>query len=215
MKKVLSVILVFSLCFSFSSLAFAEQFVSIEEYEAAIQAEGEKYGVSCEVLDYDPQVNITTEMLENALDEIRTYAQSLKVECDSKAIVAESLSSQVKNAQPKLMPIDADVYTIFIVSSSYGSADMRAEANVTVDGQNDYVISVNSTNVRQSGAFVNFVSWDTIDITTTKNSPSTGWIEMDITGAITFSYADPFTGITTGVTNDVTKVVTIDCSDFY
>lgn len=217
MKKLLSTMLVTCICISFCFPVYAaepikEDLISISEYEAVIKAEGAKYDVECNVLSYDSDIQITKEMLDYAVNNVRTYAMSIedsteKVEIES----TTQIDDKSGDINPLSMPVTKNVYGLFTVENAYGSADMRVNANVTVNVQNSNVISVNSTNAYQSGLFINFVSWETTSISSLRNNPSNGWIRLTVNGRATFAYADPWTGITTGYTSNVSKAVTINC----
>lgn len=213
MKKLVSVMLAMCTCVGLCVPALAtNDIISIEEYKAAIKAEGAKYEIDCNVLSYNPDIKITAEMLDYAVNNVRVYAESIEKDTEQ---ASKDITTTVNPATDSIgvrsMPLSKDVSGYFTVSNAYGSASMQVDANVTVDAQNNTVISVNSTDVYQSGAFVNFDSWKTKSVSSKRNSPSTGWITLTVKGRATFSYADPVTSITTGYTHSVTEKVKIDC----
>lgn len=208
MKKVFAVVLA-CLCMCSSLTVFAadygeSEFISIEEYKSAIKEAGEKYGVDCEVLDYNPDIQLTKEMLEKAINDIRLSAESFEVQ-------QVTLNVEDGNISTRSMPVTKDVYGTFKIKDFYGEATIRVDANVTVNAQNGNVMSVNSTNAYQTGFFINFTSWQTTSISKRLNSPSNGWITLTVSGRATFSYADPWTGITTGYTHNTATPVRIEC----
>ena len=190
---------------AFSSVAFAaEDVVTIEEYERALAAEYAKYGVEFKVLDYDDDITLTRDTLNNQLAKVEQVANSFKI-IEVTDDINSSLATQ--NISPLAMYYDKDVYKDWTVSNAYGSATMRSEANVTMNGSNNEVISINSYETYQHGTFVNFDDWQTTSMTVKKNSTK-GYIDMTIKGRVTFSYADPYTGIKTGYTSNVSKTLT-------
>lgn len=82
MKKLLSIILVLSMCAGLSLTALASEendTITIEEYMAALQEEAAKYGMEVELLEYHPDKVITREALEHELEVLRRSAESLEV----------------------------------------------------------------------------------------------------------------------------------------
>lgn len=211
MKKLSRIMLTvcMSICMAFSVFAGVpsqDNVVSIDEYTAAIKAEGAKYGIECNILNYDPDVQLTEEMLAYAINNVRVYAKSMKTNEQDVNIVGTS-----NMISPYSMPVTRNLIGDFTIANLYGTANMRVDANVTIDINNDNVISVNSLDAYQIGAFANFQSWELTNISATKNSPSTGWIKVRVQGRVTFSYADPVTSVTTGYTSKVDRNVNIDC----
>lgn len=164
-------------------------------------------------MDYDPSVVITQEMVDNAILDARTYAESIEVQtsCDFIMNTSEGVSAG-RGTSAYIMPVTQNVYGNMYISNVYGSAYFKVKANVTVNVQNSIVMSVNSTEVYQEGAFMNYQGWVTTGISSTLNSPSIGFITVNVTGRATFSYADPITGITTGYTSKESKNVIINCN---
>ncbi len=177
--------------------------ITIEEYETALKAEGKKYGIMCEVLNYNPSMQITTTMLKNALNDLRSSAKSFQV--------TSSNISPVYNPN-RVVPIRDTFSNNFQVSCPpYGYAYIKVEIDATVDQQNSSVITVHSANAYQSGAFVNFDSWETKNISIMTNNPNVGMVTAKVKGNARFSYADPVTGVTTGMTYPVEQSVIIQC----
>lgn len=217
MKKLVSVMLAMCTCVGLCVPVLAAEpvtndVVSIEEYEAAIKAEGAKYDIDCNVLSYNPDTKITAEMLDYAVNNVRAYAKSIEKDTQqAPGEITTPVNPVTDSIGIRSMPISKDVSGYFTVNNAYGSASMQADANVTVDARNSTVISVNSTDIYQNGAFVNFDSWETKSVSSKRNSPLTGWITLTVKGRATFSYSDPVTSIKTGYTQNVTKKVKINC----
>lgn len=210
MKKMMSILMILCMIMTSNVIVFAEeQYVTIEEYEAAICEEAERYDIVCNIIDYDPEIKITKEMLQKGIDNVREYAKS--VHTTNECYVSKEIDV-VDSINPYLMPVTRNVYGYFQIKNVYGNARMCVEANVTIDLQANNVMYVNSIESYQLGAFVNFTSWSESSITYKMNSPSAGSINVVVKGRATFSYADPVTGITTGYTSSVSEVVTIDCN---
>lgn len=191
----------------FSSFAAENKKVyTIQEYEEILQAEGEKYGIDCEVQDYDPNVEITEEVLERGLENLKRYAESREV--DEETLEKTNLEEGVKVS--RVAPINRVRTASFSVSNAYGRATMVCEVDATMDIQGGNIMYVNSIKVYQQGSFLNFQSWTTTSTSYTKNSPSRGWVQVAVKGRATFSYADPVTGILTGYTSNESKTVNVN-----
>lgn len=190
-------------CFS-ATTAFAstaetseDAFITIEEYETALKKEAEKYNIECDVLSYDPSVKLTSKMLQDALHDLRFSAQNFEIRT---------------SASNRVMPVKGTYYNEFVASCPpYGWATIRTEINATVDAQSSAVIEVTGKKAYQYGAFVNFDSWETDSITAATNNPKTGMVTATVKGLARFSYADPATSITTGITYGVNQDVEISC----
>ena len=200
-RKATAVVATVAMVCSVGMPAFAaEEFISIDEYAAAIKAEGTKYGIDCEVIDYDPSKKITQEMLDNAIN------------VDNLSSIMTLESSEKQNNVTRNMPVTKTVQKSFsVVHPPYGSATIRADVNVTIDAQRDYVITVNSIDVHEAGGSVNLDYWLTTNTSVIKNAPSTGYITLHVDGRIRFSYTEPTTGITTAYTYDESHDLDIDC----
>ena len=208
-RKATAVVATVAMVCSVGMPAFAaEEFISIDEYAAAIKAEGTKYGIDCEVIDYDPSKKITQEMLDNAIKNINVFAlESQIINVDNLSSIMTLESSEKQNNVTRNMPVTKTVQKSF----SVGSATIRADVNVTIDAQRDYVITVNSIDVHEAGGSVNLDYWLTTNTSVIKNAPSTGYITLHVDGRIRFSYTEPTTGITTAYTYDESHDLDIDC----
>ena len=213
-RKATAVVATVAMVCSVGMPAFAaEEFISIDEYAAAIKAEGTKYGIDCEVIDYDPSKKITQEMLDNAIMNINVFAlESQIINVDNLSSIMTLESSEKQNNVTRNMPVTKTVQKSFsVVHPPYGSATIRADVNVTIDAQRDYVITVNSIDVHEAGGSVNLDYWLTTNTSVIKNAPSTGYITLHVDGRIRFSYTEPTTGITTAYTYDESHDLDIDC----
>lgn len=106
------------------------------------------------------------------------------------------------------MYYDAVAGGLWKASDSYGWAYIQSEANVTVNGSNGDIVSVNSSSSYQLGGYLNFDGWTTTDMRVFKNQPSAGYVTMNVTGRLATSYTDTFTGMKHGYTSTVSKLVT-------
>jgi hypothetical protein len=71
-------------------------------------------------------------------------------------------------------------------------ATIRGEVNLTYNGSNMDIVSVNSKKAYQYGSSLNFDNWKTSNITVTT---SNNYFAVNIKGSLTFSYTDPLTGL--------------------
>ncbi len=192
-----------------------DSIISIEEYEDAVQAACAEYDIDCYVIDYDPNVQITQEMLEHAITSARQYAESVQSQQDDVIDLGHTYFESVpdNDASPfGVMPSTLDYFGTFFIENAYGNAYMRIDANITTNLASNSIMYVNSTDVYQLGGFVNFVNWTTTSVSYTKEYPYACWVTFYIEGRATFAYADPWTGITTGYTSNESKRVMIDCT---
>lgn len=209
MKKLVQgfIVLTAALALNFTALA-APRTISIEEYEARLKAEAQKYDIEYTVLNYDPEVELTESDLERAIEHLKDFNDSIKITPVKTMIVTKQGPTSTLS-----MPIEKTVYGAFGVSCTYGQASMTLEADVTVDAQNSRVISVDRTEVYQEGMLFNFQDWVTTSITTKLNQPYVGWIRGSVSGRLTCSYADPITGVQTGQTKKITvPSIPINCN---
>lgn len=215
MKKIircltLAMVLIVS-CYSFAFADVDTSYVSIQEYENSLKAAYAQYGIEFSVLDSNGNVTVPRTILNTDLAKVEKVAKSFKI-TDIKVVQDNTAANSI---MPLSMFYNKTVYKDWTIFNAYGSATMRSEANVTIDGSNSNIAAVNSKSTYQLGTFVNFDSWTTTNMTVTKNSPSTGSIKMVVSGRATFSYADPLTGIKTGYTATVSgKTLTVNCITF-
>lgn len=178
---------------------------TIGDYQNIVQKEADKYDIKINVIKYDASKEITSETIQRGIEEVKDYANSLKI------VDVEDQRNDNSDLSAYSMIVSRTRTGSFYIENIYGSAYMKVALGVSIDLQNSAVVSVNSKSAYQSGAFVNFVSWQTTGITTTINSPSVGYVAATIQGRGTFSYADPVTGVTTGYTSSFTKRVNVNC----
>ena len=205
------------LCFIFCNLttvfaAADTNVISIQEYTETLQNAYAKYNVEFEVLDCGDNVVITRDILNRDLRNVDKVAKSFKVV--DLEVTVEDASPNFTDANfivPLSMFYNKTVYVDWVIWSVYGNAGMRSKANVTIDGGNSQIAAVNSYSTYQYGVFINFDKWTTTSMSVTKNSPSAGYIKMVVKGKVTFSYADPVTGIKTGYTSTVSKTLQTNC----
>lgn len=192
MSKKISCFLVLTLIFIFMSssvvLANDTDVISIQEYEQAIKAEFEKYDIDYEITDYDPNVTLTRDMLNIDLAKAKEIAGGFR---NIQVIDACERSEIIT---PYMMPITKTYRKDFLINPApIFRATIRVDVNLTYDGSNMEIISVNSKRAYQNGYALNFVSWTTRSIVV---NTSNNYFGVDVTGAIKFQYTDPQTGIT-------------------
>lgn len=78
MKKITSIIMSLCLCLGMSVYTYAadesNNIVPIEDYISAVKEENNKYGIECEIIDYDDNIIITKSMMEQSIKNIRKLA---------------------------------------------------------------------------------------------------------------------------------------------
>lgn len=213
MKKIVFMTLVLMMCFYSNIMVFAseeDKVITIDEYETTIKNEMEKYGIECSFIEYKPGVIITEDNLRTDIYNLKMYAERINKE-ENLNIQPSLVKESREEVLPYLMPVTKDVsnsHTI-VSSSNIGSASIRVDANVTVNAQNDNVMSINSLDAYQYGYFINFVSWETTSITGIRNYIATGYISVNVQGRATFSYSTSLG--TVGLTEDIAFTTSIDC----
>ena len=131
--------------------ASSTSIITIFEYEKALQEAGKPYGIEVEVLDYNPNIKLTQEMLNNAVRELQEAGSTI------------TITDLTPASNPATTPIRAMLKrgtyeTNFKVSSLYGYAYITVWADVTCDFQISNVAQVHSIRVYQQGGYVNFNS---------------------------------------------------------
>lgn len=213
-KKTTTAILLFSMLFVImamkipASAAFDEakgrdRVISIEEYVSALQEAYAEYGVKVELLDYDPTVTITYGMLCDELATVEYKATTIEIRELSSDVVYKQ--DQHEENSLHAMPITATASTTWNITKPGGSAYMKTTVTAKVDPINNAVVSVTSYSTKQSGAFVNFLSWTTSSHTGRRNSPSTGRIAVTIEGDCRFAQAIPGSGTIIGYTYEISQ----------
>ena len=185
--------------------ASSTSIITIFEYEKALQEAGKPYGIEVEVLDYNPNIKLTQEMLNNAVRELQEAGSTI------------TITDLTPASNPATTPIRAMLKrgtyeTNFKVSSLYGYAYITVGADVTCDFQISNVAQVHSIRVYQQGGYVNFNSWETLDTSYQRNYPSNGNLDVGVTGLARFEHPDSISGATVGITIKIDgKHVTIKC----
>ena len=59
--------------------ASSTSIITIFEYEKALQEAGKPYGIEVEVLDYNPNIKLTQEMLNNAVRELQEAGSTITI----------------------------------------------------------------------------------------------------------------------------------------
>lgn len=214
MKKIIGLVMCLLLCVSVELPAMAVEdndTIPVDEFVEIVKAEAALHGLECEVLSYDPTVSLTKKDLEQVLADLNSNALSGAVAvAGANGVQAHGVSPESESVSPLSMYETKNVYEYFSLSNECGLAGFQISANVTIDLQNNYVVSINSVNVKQSGASVNFVSWTTNSITKKTNSPSSGYITLTVTGTLTTEYTA--LGMTFGFSSDHTVTKEINCA---
>ena len=185
--------------------ASSTSIITIFEYEKALQEAGKPYGIEVEVLDYNPNIKLTQEMLNNAVRELQEAGSTI------------TITDLTPASNPATTPIRAMLKrgtyeTNFKVSSLYGYAYITVWADVTCDFQISNVAQVHSIRVYQQGGDVNFNSCETLDTSYQRNYPSNGNLDVGVTGLARFEHPDSISGATVGITIKIDgKHVTIKC----
>ena len=185
--------------------ASSTSIITISEYEKALQEAGKPYGIEVEVLDYNPNIKLTQEMLNNAVRELQEAGSTI------------TITDLTPASNPATTPIRAMLKrgtyeTNFKVSSLYGYAYITVWADVTCDFQISNVAQVHSIRVYQQGGYVNFNSWETLDTSYQRNYPSNGNLDVGVTGLARFEHPDSRSGATVGIAIKIDgKHVTIKC----
>ncbi len=206
LKKIVAFVLTAAMTMSVGMPAFAmdsnfEKNITIEEYEAALNAEAQKYGCSYEITEYNSGVIITSAMLEKGIEKVKYLAENTTVE------VAESW---VEENSARVIPVEKTVKGGMDISYPTGATYIEITSEVTVDEQNGAVISVNSTEIEPEYMSVNLDSWQTKSYSYSINSPQIGWISYHVIGKLGYTLAGDLIG-TAVFYKDVDKVVNIDC----
>lgn len=185
-----------SITFIAQASATDTQFISIEECKSAIQDVGEKYGINCELQNYDPSDSITQADLEETLAKLdKTLSEIDSFEVTIEPVNAsDNLDSLVVDMPlvERSMPVRDTFYSdeTYRILYPTGYAYLRARADVTVDAQNANIITVHDADVYQYGASLNFYSWDTYDIDWTENVPRAGMLDVDFVGTVRYNIVD-------------------------
>lgn len=216
MKKITCFFMSMCMLFYFATVSLAapnEDIISIKEYEAAVKMVGEEYGIELFLLDYNPSVQITKEILAYEMDDLRLTLQMAKPVKKQTNLFSNKKISIFPDSPQRVMPVTRYFSNSFTVSCPLvnGQAVFLVSANVTTDAQNYYVISVNSITAHQVGNFTNFDGWITDSISTTRNSPSQGYITATVRGRATFSKTGSISGNKIGRTETVNETVVINC----
>lgn len=67
------------LCFSNLGTTYAkEQSISIQAYMDELKTTAHENGIECELINYDPSIELTRDMLENAKKEMESYSRSIR-----------------------------------------------------------------------------------------------------------------------------------------
>lgn len=211
MKKLVSILLcvcVFSSLTAFAAKDYYSDIISASEYETLLKEAASQYGIECSLLDYNSDVIFTRAMLEEEINYMKNFAENLTIEI----LTPDNVNANSDTVNPSAMVITKNVYTdIRVESDSIGCADIRVDANVSVNIQNGNVMSVNSLSTYQIGYCINFDQWVPTSVTKRLNTPQNGYIQVSVKGRASFSHTHPVTGIKIGYTENVSKVVNMRC----
>lgn len=188
-KKITSLVILTVLSISLTVPAFASEtttsteILTLEECEAALNEEGKKYGMRFNLTGtVDPNMEITQAVLDEALAIVRADGEkylSKKTLLGQQRIENTNLKNDITS--PFSMPITKSVegtfrHDITLIASTF----FAVTADVTIDAQNNYVISVANTDIRataHSGLIERPEPYD-VHITYSKNYPQTGFVHF-------------------------------------
>lgn len=193
-SRFLALTLIFVFMSSSVVLANNTEVISLQEYEQAMKAEFEKYNIEYEISDYDQNVTLTKNMLNTEL------AKAKEIALGFRNIQVIDASEKPAIITPKYMPITRTYTKDFLINPMpICRATIRGDVNLTFNGSDMEIISVNSKRAYQNGYAMNFVSWTTRSIIV---NTSNNYFAVDATGTIKFEYQDPKTGITQTYTDN-------------
>ncbi len=210
MKKIISLLLVVIVALSFCMNALAynpsDDTISIEEFEEILKQAYAEYGIDFKVIAYDSNSVITQEILQQELAKVANNCNIYVIESESPNSIygigiADSVQSMIETK---------DKSKSIYVSGYEGYAYIKVLVNATIDHQNSYITSVNSVSAYQSGFCVNFSGWTLQSATSTRNSPSNGYVSVRVRGQAVFTYTIPEVNVQTQYTADVDKTVQLD-----
>ena len=227
MKKFVSVVLTLCLCMSSGITALAadsseSEVISIDEYTATLKAEAAKYNIDCEVLSYDPEIQITRAMLNDEIKQLSLFASTPKTYVVATPDILEStdlgasgtIHTNDNDSQLRSMPVRRYLSTTFSVGSNspIGRATIKVKVDVHVNVQNGNVMHINDISIYQTGYALNLESWTLNSYSYRLNKPNNGWVAITIYGAAIFSVTNPSSGVKVSYTDAGPFIVTIDCN---
>ena len=182
MKRLLQVLFALLLSLSFCPvMAEDSSSLSKEDYLLALKEEANKYDVDINITEY-PEV-ITEETISEGVQQVRNIASTFEVNELHFKNESKSNISLASN-----MPVTANRYGYFDVTvGGFLSCTIKVTLNVTTNIDNHKVLSVNSKRANQDGVAFGFSSWETYSISTTLNSPKTGFVETTVKGHCAFN----------------------------
>lgn len=212
MKKFLELFLIITFVVYFgliSSFAYSSEVISPEEYEKTLKSAYEKYGVEFELISYDSDQIFTQDMLKDELEKVAQISTSGRSYLKESGIVNSGAVDTTGDILIKrVMPVSKTVYAVQNCTHlPYGSADIRVEADIVVDGENEELISIEDVDAYQWGQYIGFAGWVTTYKTASKYSNNQ--IKIYVEGRLSLEYTSPGTSIVVGYTFDekITKYV--------
>lgn len=182
-----------------------QEMISIEEYTEIVTKECERVGISIQVISDKKMVPV--ESLIGAFNAIDAVANS--------QVTSEYNSLEIREPVDGVrgitgMPVDRVGYQSFTVTNLLGWAKIAVDVYVTIDAQNNHIISINNVSTYvHSGQ--NVSGWNCTGIGQSMNNPSDGYVTLNVNGIASFSYTDPVFGITNVLTTNVSQNVAVDC----
>lgn len=170
-----------------------------EEFCAIVEQEYEKYNMDV-VIESDQQDRVFTEKeLENELDLIREFANSITIVEEDLSIVdtEPQLSNQNPGIAPCSMPVDFLFTTKFTITAGLESLPVVGKATYditcygTVDVQNGVVIQVKGCNLRQ----LSTTNVTTANVKASYHVTNKEDIQMSVDGSVLFSWTEPNTNM--------------------
>lgn len=228
MKKIISILLLFTMNFTFSVPVLAanettysdsSSVISFETYYDSVRSEYAKYGVGYEVIEKNDDFVFTQQILDDKLAEIRKTMQNTTVSYNvnyNPQSVADSLevfneaaveshdnSAIIRNYMPVNKTYQYSKYLECPAAPGLAWAYICMEVNAKIDIQYNDIMSILSYSSFQKGAYLNFVSWTQRSMKVTPNYTD-DYITATVTGLLTVEYTEPNTNLLVGYTSEHT-----------
>lgn len=184
-----------------------EDAITFDTYYNRLQEEYAKYGIGYTLEKDESKEHIYTQkMLDEALSQVKAFAESIEVKTsvsvDSSELI-EMLNEMYKDnstqanmdGQGRVMPVSGIQFALetkVSVSGGMGQVTYKALGTVTLNVQNDYVMSVDWFDVQQVGFARNYVGTDSQEKNCALNSPSQGYITPFFGGWANFKWKDVY-----------------------
>ena len=188
------------------------ELISAEYFFLAIKEEYAKFHIEFEATEYDPSAMYAKNLLNERLNEIRLQMESVTNYSEEyQAFVDEDVLEPYTedDVQPYSPMPYKKVYSRtqkFDSPSGMGFANILIEIGVTIDGQYNAYMSVDSFQTRQSGLAFNFDSWSLLTEPQSKiwydEKYKESLMQCYATGTLVVSYTEPHTGMKLSYSSD-------------